>query len=54
MIEQGVSEGVELDLPAGVATLHAKGHFSLAASYHVSSYIHPFCVTVSRMPQLPA
>ena len=52
IIEQGVSEGVELDLPASAATLNATHPFYLAASSHVSSYIHPFCVTASGMSHL--
>jgi len=35
IIERVVSEGVQLDLPARVATLHTNGHFPLSASSHV-------------------
>jgi len=45
----GRSERFEFDLPTPVATFHAKGHFSLAASSHVSPHIHPICVAVLRM-----
>jgi len=36
-IEQGVSEGGELDLPTRVATHHAKGHFTFG--YHSSRIV---------------
>jgi len=54
IIKQRVSEGVELAPPARVAKLHAKGHLCVSASSHVSSHIHPFCVTVSGMSHLSA